>query len=236
MKRFYRWSGYIFGLLATLAAGLYVWLGLTAVSAADLPPLKAGDIVFQTTGGQQSLAILMASRSPYTHTGIIEIDAAGKPWVVEAVGPVTTTALDAWIANGHGGRITVKRVKGLSPADAAKAIARAHDYDGLPYDIFFLNGRDAIYCSELVEAAFSEGAGIKLGAFEKVRDLHLDNSAARKLIEARWKKHPLCQSEAASTFEACYGIILDQTLVTPASIARDPRLEMVTSNFGIAGE
>ena len=35
-----------------------------------------------------------------------------------------------------------------------------------------------------------------------------------------------------ANFNACYKLILDQTLVTPASIARDPKLELIYSNFG----
>jgi hypothetical protein len=66
--------------------------------------------------------------------------------------------------------------------------------------------------------------------------LTLDNAAVRKLIEARWTRHPLCQSGAAKTFDTCYAAILDQPLVTPAGIARDPKVQLVFSNFSALGD
>jgi hypothetical protein len=216
-------------------AALYVWLFATTVSAADLPPLKTGDIIFQTSGSSQSAAILTASRSPYTHMGLIDAT-GGKTIVYEAVGPVKATQLDEWIKRGLGDRITIMRVKNLSSDDAAKVLAAARAYDGLPYDIFFLSSKDAIYCSELVELAFRESIGLKLGEYVKARDLHIDGFAARRLIERRWRKHPLCQPSEKQTFETCYAKILEQELVTPSSIADAPELDLVFSNYGALTE
>lgn len=208
-------------------------LSLTAAKADEkLPPLKTGDIVFQRTATSASDAIMLASGTQYTHVGIVEIDKKGQASVIEAVGPVKITPLDTWIRNGTGKRITVKRIKGLDEANAKAALANAHKYLGRPYDHFFYESRDQIYCSELVHAAFKDGANISVGKEEKVRDLNIDTGAAQKLIAQRWKSHPLCKAKAAQTFKACYALILDQTLVTPASIALDPQLGMIYSSFG----
>jgi hypothetical protein len=223
-------------LIVTAVSGLAVLLRVTEVAARDLPPLKTGDIVFQDAGGEQGMAIMLATHSPYTHVGLIELDKRGRPMVVEAARHVRTVPLDRWIKYGTLKRITVKRIKGLSERDALNAVARAHAYDGRPYDFYFYEARDQIYCSELVYAAFKEGTGITVGKVERVRDLAIDSRAVRAVIEDRWKRHPLCQSGANTKFEACHAAILDQTLVTPASIARDPQMEDVYSNFGIAGE
>lgn len=229
---------FILGSSATFAVTLgsaASWFSMTAVSSADLPPLKTGDIVFQESGSGQSLAIGLASRSFYTHTGLIEMR-DGEAFVVEAVGPVQTTPLDRWIKHGTGGRITVKRVKGLDEAAAAQTIAAAHTHDGKPYDIFFYNDRDAIYCSELVHIAFKDGAGLSIGKQERVKDLAIDNAASRALIKERWQRYPGCIASNAATYEACYAIILEETLVTPASVARDARLETIFTNFGLAAD
>jgi Permuted papain-like amidase enzyme, YaeF/YiiX, C92 family len=222
--------------VGALIAVLYGWLTLTAVSAKDLPPLKNGDIIFQTSRSSQSTAILAASRSLYTHMGIVQIGTDGKVSVVEAVGPVKSTPIDEWMKRGLGQRIAVKRMKGLSTEAANNVLSAAHRYDGLPYDIFFLPAKDEIYCSELVRLAFDEGAGLALGQWQQVKALRLDNIAARKLIERRWRKHPLCQPAEAGTFESCYAKIIEQSLVTPASIAADSKLELVYSNFGVLTE
>lgn len=211
-------------------------LNFTAVSANDLPPLRTGDIIFQTSHSSQSLAILLASGSAYSHMGIIEIDANNQPLVEEATGPVKSTPLDQWIKHGTGSRITIKRVINLNPEQANAVLKAAHNYDGLPYDIFFLPGKDAIYCSELVELAFKDGANIELGKFKKVKSLNIDNFAVRKLIEKRWRKHPLCQPAGNETFETCFSKILEQDLITPASISSDDKLQSIYSNYGALEE
>jgi hypothetical protein len=225
-----------FAIRSLLALGAVVGLGLTLAPAEDLPPLKTGDIVFQKTQTSASDAIMLASGTQYTHVGIVEIGKDGRASVIEAVGPVKVTPLQKWIKNGSGSRVTVKRIKGLQEAQAKEAAASARRYLGRPYDHYFYETRDQIYCSELVHGAFKDGPGISVGREEKVRDLNIDTVAAQKLIAARWKSHPLCKAKKAKTFEACYALILDQTLVTPASIARDPQMEMVYTSFGILAE
>lgn len=187
--------------------------------------------MLQDLGGVQGEAIKLATGSPYSHVGMIEIGKGGRPMVIEAVGPVRTIPLERWIRNGTGHRVTIRRVKGLLETDAAKAIRQAHLYDGRPYDYFFTDGRDAIYCSELVHAAFREGAGISVGKVEEVEDLDISSEAAKALIKARWKAHPYCQVPETATFETCFPNILHQKLVSPASIARDPALETIYSSF-----
>ena len=224
-------------ILALLALPPLLGLGLIAATAdAELPPLQNGDIVFQNTTNAAQQAIMLASGTEYTHMGLVEIDSRGRAHVIEAVGPVRVVPLDKWISNGSGERITIKRIKNLDEGDAKEAIERARYYLGRPYDHYFYETRDQIYCSELVYAAFKEGPDIEVGKVERMGDLNIDTPAARKLIRQRWKSHPLCKSKGAATFDACYELIVAQTVVTPASIARDPKLELVYSNFGPGAE
>jgi Permuted papain-like amidase enzyme, YaeF/YiiX, C92 family len=221
----------ILGVIAILAVTIFSWLSFTAVSAADLPSLQNGDIVFQTSHSSQSTAVSFASRSVYSHTGIVELDASGNAFIEEATGPVQLTAIDDWIKQGIGGRIMIKRLEGLLPQQAKDILSAAHKYDGLPYDIFFLPDKEHIYCSELVRLAFEEGSKIEVGKIQTVRELDVDGFLAQRLIKSRWAKHPLCQA-TGETFEKCYPRILNQTLVTPASIAEDPRMKTIFSNYG----
>lgn len=236
MKRLIRILLSVSTVLAAMAGATALWLQMTRVEAGDLPTLMTGDIVFQESGNAQSAAISLASRSLYTHTGLIEIGKNGRAYVVEATGPVRTTPLEEWMAHGTAGRITVKRLKGLDEARARKVLAAAHTYDGRPYDFYFHDGRETIYCSELVHLAFKDGAGLEVGSPERVKDLHIDNAAVRALIEARWQQHPVCRDGKAKSFDTCYPRILEQTLVTPARVARDTKLETVFSNFGLAAD
>ena len=140
------------------------------------------------------------------------------------------------------GRLSIPRDRMLMLATsgwsspATQELRLARDYLGRPYDHFFYETRDQIYCSELIYAAFKEGPDIDVGKVERMGDLNIDTPAARKLIQQRWKAHPLCKTKGAKSFEACYELIVQQTVVTPASIARDPKMEHVYSNFGWGAE
>jgi hypothetical protein len=214
-----------------ISAIVYAWLSLTTVLAKDLPSLKNGDIIFQTSRSSQSSAILLASMSAYSHMGIIEIGSDGTAFVVEAVGPVKTTPLDAWIKRGLGGRVAIKRLPTLTLDQSQSILQAAHKFDGLPYDLFFMSTTDQIYCSELISLAFKNGASLTLGKTQKAKELYLDNFAAKRLISKRWQKHPLCQTAQTANFESCYDQILEQELVTPDSIFNDPKLELIFSNY-----
>ncbi len=93
----------------------------------------------------------------------------------------------------------------------AAAVERAKEFLGRPYDARFGWGDDRIYCSELVVKAYQRGAGVTYGRMERVGDLRL--AGLERAIAQRWGTRP----EALS----------DLTLVTPASLAEDPRLAAV---------
>ena len=94
-------------LLATFS--LLILLGVPSwpASAAEL---KDGDLIFQTSHSPQSRAIQLATRSPYSHMGII-IHRNGNPFVYEAAATVSYTPLAEWIARGVKGKYVVKRLK-----------------------------------------------------------------------------------------------------------------------------
>jgi hypothetical protein len=226
--------GWKFLLLAAFLSLIFAAAGLrlTSPSLTDLPPLKDGDIVFQTSRSNQSLAIMAASGSPYSHMGFIRLDAQDGPVVIETGAQVRETPLQQWIDRGVGRRVVIKRITGLTTTQANNALQWAKKVYGKPYDLFFLEDDAAFYCSELVYDAFREGAGISIGKMEKAGTLKLDTSAARALIEKRWQKHPLCTASKASTADQCFEIIKSQHLVTPGSILNDSKLETIYSNYG----
>ncbi|HYD19496.1 MAG TPA: YiiX/YebB-like N1pC/P60 family cysteine hydrolase [Patescibacteria group bacterium] len=200
---------------------------LTPPALADIE-LRDGDIVLQTILGTQGFAIIYASSSLYTHMGFIKMTDHG-PAVVEAVGPVKDTRLTDWVARGVGQRLTVMRVKDASATAIRSVHAAARKYYGLPYDFFFLPDHKAFYCSELVRQSFLD-AGIPLGQVQKVGELG-QSRAMDAVIEERWVHYPLCAGVKGMTLEKCRMIIMEQELITPASIARDPKLVLVYSNY-----
>jgi hypothetical protein len=82
--------------------------------------LQEGDILFQQSKSSQSRAIAMATKSRYTHMGML-IDVDGGLVVLEAVQPVSLTSVDAWVARGEDDHVVVKRLAGAQETLTAEA-------------------------------------------------------------------------------------------------------------------
>jgi hypothetical protein len=202
---------------------------LAAVGAAEAKPFTSwrdGDLIFQQSTGTQSAAVIAATGSRFTHMGVVAVR-KGKPVVIEAGGVVSETPLAAFVARGKGGRYAVYRIRNLKVVQWAVAEMAARMMYGKPYDIFFREGADHIYCSELPYLMFKP-ARIDLGRRERLGDLALDSAAVRTIFLKRWRLHPDCRGLDQ---ERCWRKIQDQRLITPASIARDPDVRLVYSNF-----
>jgi len=118
------------------------WIGivlvaLAAVAAAAEPPLRDGDIVFQTSRSSQIVAIQQATRSPYSHMGVVFLR-DGAPVVFEAVATVRYTPLGAWTARGERRRWVARRLRDADTVLDAAAVERlrrvARGFEGRPYD------------------------------------------------------------------------------------------------------
>ena len=215
-------------LLPSLALAVLITL---PARAEDLPDLKRGDVIFQNSQSAQSLAILLATDSPFTHVGILDFDAAGNPVVLEAVRTTRATPLQDWVAQGKDGAVAVYRMEELGSDTALAVTEAARSHLGKGYDPYFFQSEDTIYCSELVHIAFRDGAGVALGQVQALGDLNLDSAAVRALIAERWQSHPACSDGQAQDAESCLALIRDEPLVTPQAVAEDGRLRLVFSSF-----
>nr|AYM52839.1 hypothetical protein [Myxococcaceae bacterium MCy9487] len=201
-----------------VAAG--VWLGCHSADAAPraegeagpAAKVRTGDLVFQTSGSQQSKAIQKATHSPLSHVGLVEVTPKGT-FVVEAVQPVKRTPFEQWVARGVKGQLLVLRPTGVDDAAKQRAVTEAKRHLGKPYDVLFGWGDEAMYCSELVRKAYGAGAGVEYGKLEKLGAL--DVAGLKREISERYRGP----------------IPVDLELVTPASLAADPRMEVVYSDF-----
>lgn len=216
--------------LASLAILLLLAAGSLYATTAEVkfPPLKNGDLVFQTSTSSQSSAIFVATGNSYTHMGIIKDGPSGFV-VIEAAGVVRETPLRDWVNRGLLNRVALYRDEKLTDEQSQVILSSAEKYYGRAYDIFFSFNNQAIYCSELPYLAFGE-AGIAIGRVQKVSDLNFDNALVKKIIEQRWQRHEECTAKNYD-FAQCYDHILKQSLVTPASIAEDKQFARIYSNY-----
>ena len=87
------------------------------------------------------------------HVGIIELDASGTPWVIEALSDngVVRNKYSDWIAGRPDEMVWLGRATKLSASQRAKIPTEAKKQVGKPYDFwnFDLNDDTGFYCSKL---------------------------------------------------------------------------------------
>lgn len=214
--------------------GLSVVLGIAIVLISltrpfelpTLPPLKSGDLILQTLHTPQSLAIMLASESLYTHVGIIKATSRGYV-VIDSAGKVGETPLKEWIERGRFQRFTILRDNRLSALSRGALLDHAIFFYGKPYDYYFQLDSDPLYCSELPYKLY-QSIGLSLGKLENIGSLHVNLPPVQSLIKERLQTYPKCVDKPA---ELCYRMIMEQQVITPASIARDPHMTVIFSNY-----
>ena len=128
--------------------------------------LKEGDIVFQTSKSSQSKYIILATKSQWSHCGII-IEKPDGLYVLEAISTVSLTPYQQWVERGKGKRVGMKRYT----EEPIKIKYRK--YLGKPYDLAFKFGNSKWYCSELVYDIYKRQLGVELCKPRPVSDYNL---------------------------------------------------------------
>jgi hypothetical protein len=189
-------------------------VALSACEASAEYRPREGDIIFQTSLSSQSAAIQAATNSRYSHVGIVYLQ-EGAPYVYEAIGPVTFTPLDAWIARGDESHFVVKRLKDADRVLTAEALEKmkavGKRFEGKPYDLVFQWTDEKIYCSELVWKIYKGALGIEVGSLQNMRDFDLTDRRVKLKVEERYGDD----------------VPLDETVISPASIFQSPLLTTV---------
>ncbi len=185
-----------------------------ATVAQPAPDLRDGDLIFHTSTSAQSQAIQLATRSPYSHCGILYRQ-NGSWQVFEAVQPVKLTPLAQWLARGQGGHFVTKRLRdadtALTPAALAKLKAAGYPLLGKGYDLYFGWADDRIYCSELIWKVYARGLGRRLGRLQRLREFDLSHPAVQAKLRERYGRR----------------LPLAETVISPVSIFNSPELVTV---------
>lgn len=150
---------------------------------------KDGDIIFQIIKSEQTEAIQLATKSKYSHVGIIYKE-NGKTYVYEAVQPVRLILLKNWIKQGKKNHYVVKRLKNADKILDNKMISKmkkiGEKYKGKDYDFYFQWSDDRIYCSELVWKIYKEATGIEIGKLKALKEYCLDSPIVKQTMKARY--------------------------------------------------
>lgn len=181
---------------------------------------RTGDLIFQTSLSRQSVAVQLATKSRYSHCGIIfQSDTGRYNWyVLEAVQPVKFTPLARWIARGKDGRFIVKRLKDaeriLTPSVLGEMRKVGSRFVGRNYDLTFEWTDDKLYCSELVWKLYQRTTGLEIGKLQKLRDFDLTNATVKEKLKERYGSK----------------IPMDETVISPVEIYNSDLLMPVHVN------
>ena len=179
--------------------------------------IKNGDLIFQTSLSAQSKAIQLATKSTYSHCGIIYKE-GNNFFVFEAIQPVKLTPLDKWIARGQDGKFVIKRLKNaeqvLTPNTLLKMRQVGDSFNGKNYDLTFEWSDEKIYCSELIWKIYQRATGIEIGKLEKLSDFDLTHEAVKKKMKERYPNK----------------IPTEEIVISPAAIFESEHLITVKSN------
>ena len=159
----------------------------TLASCQQVGHLRDGDIIFHRSTSRQAVAIAAATRSDYTHVGLIFFD-SGKPFVYEAVQPVKRTPLKEWIERGERQHFVVKRLNDGRQVNAAALKHEVQNMLGKGYDWLFEWSDSKIYCSELVWKAYQRSHGIEIGRLRSLRDFNLISPVVLHQMQERYGK------------------------------------------------
>jgi hypothetical protein len=194
-----------------------------------LPPLQSGDLIFETAITHQTPAIIFATGSIYTHVGIVHKHQDGSYTVIHAARTVLEVPLQKFITTGWGERFTIMRYPGLTPEQQGTVAEAAEKYLGRGYNYTFYMPAKEVYCSEIPFFVFA-ALHIPIGTEQKISDLNVNNPAVHKLFKERWERHPACQKPGMD-YATCWKTVLDEPIITPVSVERDPHLIRIYSNY-----
>lgn len=176
-----------------------------------------GDLIFQTSKSDQSAAIQLATKSKYSHCGII-YKVGHDYYVFEAVNTVRLTPLSEWIDRGQNGCFVVKRLKNAAQILTSKSIKKmkneGEQFKNKKYDFTFEWSDDKMYCSELIWKIYKRAVGIEIGKLEKLGDFDLTNKKVMHILKDRYENK----------------IPLNETVISPAAIFDCKLLYTVASN------
>lgn len=212
--------------LISFACALYVTMqvfpmdsfGKNKTATGVLSQVQDGDIIFQTSESKQCEAVRIATKSKFSHCGIIFI-INGRQFVFEAVQPVKLTLLEDWIKHGRDSKYVVKRLKNSATVLNAQTLEKMKNYSnqfmGKEYDAYFEWTDTRIYCSELIWKIYKNGAGVELCYLHELKDFNLEDERVQKILKERYGND----------------IPLEEKVVSPSNLADSKLLFTVINTY-----
>ncbi len=158
-----------------------------AVDVSSIKEPMTGDIIFHESLSSQSAAIQAATKSRYSHVGMIVIK-EGVPYVFEAISKTSYTPLKDWVERGKDYHFVLKRYKErlLTKEEKIALVKYAEKWEGTDYDLYFEWSDEQVYCSELVWKVYKEVLGVELGTTATVASFDLESTVVKNKMKERY--------------------------------------------------
>lgn len=140
---------------------LFLFTPFSKTWASSTSKLRSGDVLLQAIGCWSCSLIEEQENSEYAHSAIY-LRINNEDYVVEALGEVRIIKFSEFFKRTKkGSHVRALRLKSLPINFEQKLIGVLSDFLKLPFDHQFLwdnkiNGKEALYCSELIYKSFAE--------------------------------------------------------------------------------
>lgn len=150
---------------------------------------REGDILFISNPIGQGQAIQLATKSKYTHVGIILPDSKGKLMVYHAVEPVKKSTIAEFLALSANGKYEQMRffdTNMVNRESIGVLVTEANKLIGKPYDKAFSWSDMEMYCSEFVWKLYKRAYQIELCPTKKLSEFDLSSPIVKKALKDRY--------------------------------------------------
>lgn len=188
------------------------------IESKKIDTFQNGDIIFQISLSGQGKAIQLATKSNYTHCGLI-VEKNNQFYVFEAETHVKGIRLKKWIERGKNQHFVVKRLKNaekiLTKTMIENITKQILKYNEKRYDIYFSWSDEAMYCSELVWKIYQKATGIEVGNLQKLKDFDLTSNEVKQKLKERYGNN----------------IPSEEKVISPESIFKSDKLEEIMIKY-----
>jgi uncharacterized protein YycO len=173
---------------------LYLLISIFIITACSndntsLDKLQSGDLIFQTSTSMQSIPIQLATKSKYSHVGMV-FKKGEDLFVYEAVSPVQIVDIDTYISRGKGSDYVVKRLKNADEVITDQVLKKMESLAkkelGKGYDIYFNWSDSKMYCSEYIWKIYKKATGLEIGKLRPLKDFDLTSETLQRILKERY--------------------------------------------------
>jgi hypothetical protein len=195
-----------------------------ATTVRDPVEWKNGDLIVLNAPEDNTLPLFAADGSGYTQIGIVATGDDGAT-VIATTEKVAEIPLRHFLAQAQDNGIAVFRIESLKDDQRTAVVTAARRQLGKANDYYFARGWDRLYSSEFVRLAYND-IGLNLGRLTRIGKLKGDLGMVQSQFSRNWTANDECRRRNLD-LEGCWGIMIKQEVVTPASIVADANMKKI---------